>query len=157
MVEDPSEKVAPVLVDALLAPLKFAARNDFANVARLGGFESLAGAALGKAPHKAIAELVRGFDAAPLDERQRRVRELLAMLTAVEPQGLSLGKRAETRTIDPLSFPVDKVKGIGPKRAAALVERGLMTVGDVLFTLPRAWQDRRATQRIAELLRIVSP
>lgn len=47
---------------------------------------------------------------------------------------------AQTR-LDFLS-PVSRVPGIGPKRAAALEESGLATVGDLLYHLPRRYVDR---------------
>jgi ATP-dependent DNA helicase RecG len=56
-----------------------------------------------------------------------------------------------TTTTDPLALPVGRLKGVGPTRAAQLVTRGLATVGDVLFTLPRTYEDRRTRRRIGEL------
>lgn len=130
--------------DAMLAPLKFAARNDCANVARLAGFEALAMNALAQAPNAQLEGIVRGFEAASLDDKKARVRVLLALLEGAPAP-------APPTIMDPLALHVTAVKGIGPKRAAALIERGLVSVGDVLFTLPRAWEDRRATRRISEL------
>lgn len=42
-----------------------------------------------------------------------------------------------------LDRPVDTLAGIGPKRAALLAELGILTVRDLLFYLPRDYQDRR--------------
>lgn len=52
---------------------------------------------------------------------------------------------------DPLTWPVHRIKGVGPQRAQQLVDRGLVTVGDVLFTVPRTYEDRRERKRIADL------
>jgi ATP-dependent DNA helicase RecG len=52
---------------------------------------------------------------------------------------------------DPLTWPVHRIKGVGPQRAQQLVDRGLVTVGDVLFTVPRTYEDRREKKRIADL------
>ncbi len=52
---------------------------------------------------------------------------------------------------DPLSWPVHRIKGVGPQRAQQLIERGLATVGDVVFTVPRTFEDRREKRRIVDL------
>ena len=43
------------------------------------------------------------------------------------------------------------LSGVGPKRAAALADRGIATVGDLLFNLPLHYQDWRARTPLAEL------
>ncbi|MFQ5697426.1 MAG: ATP-dependent DNA helicase RecG [Myxococcota bacterium] len=50
-----------------------------------------------------------------------------------------------------LSLPTDRVPGVGPKTAQALSRRGLETVEDLLFFLPRSYEDRRRLLSIAEL------
>jgi len=79
------------LVGALLPPLRFAARDDFARVDRLKGFESMALSALDDhvvppsdgpalSEKETLRALVAGFDAATTDERRRRARALLGVL-----------------------------------------------------------------------------
>jgi ATP-dependent DNA helicase RecG len=68
--------------------------------------------------------------------------------------------KASTDNGDVLTWPLSRLKGVGPLKAAQLHERGLLTVGDVLFTLPRTYEDRREKKRIADvedgLLTVVS-
>ena len=52
---------------------------------------------------------------------------------------------------DVLATAVSRIRGVGPTKAAQLMERGLETVGDVLLTLPRTYEDRRETKRIADV------
>ncbi len=47
--------------------------------------------------------------------------------------------------------PLQYVKGIGPKRAAALTEIGITTVKDLLYYFPRDYLDRSKIVRIADL------
>lgn len=47
--------------------------------------------------------------------------------------------------------PVTALKGVGPKKAAALEKLGIRTIGDLLLFFPRDYQDRRKTCRIAQL------
>ena len=64
---------------------------------------------------------------AELDKREPRAK-------AAE-QAASAGLALET--------PVSSLSGIGPKRAAALADRGIVTVSDLIFHLPSRYQDWR--------------
>jgi len=48
-------------------------------------------------------------------------------------------------------FPLQYIKGVGPKRAAALAAAGLRTPRDVIRNIPRGYVDRSAVASIAEL------
>src|SRR3989338_8763758 len=49
-----------------------------------------------------------------------------------------------------LSTPLQYLKGVGPKRAQALEKKGLRDIQDLLYFLPRAYQDRRSIQKIKD-------
>jgi len=50
-----------------------------------------------------------------------------------------------------LSLPVQYVKGVGPKVARLLERKGVRSVEDLLFFLPRRYEDRRSIVRIEAL------
>ncbi|MGC1201482.1 MAG: ATP-dependent DNA helicase RecG [Candidatus Acidiferrales bacterium] len=50
------------------------------------------------------------------------------------------------------SNPVKYLRGVGPQRAAALAERGITTVGDLLSYLPFRYEDRIRFTKIAEIV-----
>lgn len=52
---------------------------------------------------------------------------------------------------DPLTTPVQYVKGVGPHIAALLEKRGIATVADLLYTLPFRYIDRRRIDTIRSL------
>ncbi len=52
---------------------------------------------------------------------------------------------------DRLSTPIQYVKGIGPKLAQLFEKKGIRTVEDALYFLPRAYEDRRHLRKIADL------
>ena len=52
---------------------------------------------------------------------------------------------------DPLQTPLQFLKGVGPRKAADLQKAGLHTVEDLLFRLPRRYEDRSRLQAIASL------
>ena len=51
----------------------------------------------------------------------------------------------------PLYMSVQFVKGVGPRVAAELAARDIVTVEDLLYFLPRRFEDRRRVGRIADL------
>jgi ATP-dependent DNA helicase RecG len=51
-----------------------------------------------------------------------------------------------------LNNPVKYLRGVGPQRAAALEERGIATVGDLLGYLPFRYEDRIRFTKIAEII-----
>ena len=55
-------------------------------------------------------------------------------------------------TDDLLAAPTTSIKGIGPALAAALAERGLVTVEDLLWFVPRRWLDARAVAELTAAL-----
>ena len=65
-------------------------------------------------------------------------------------RGLSArGERAAPPS--PLLQPLTVLKGVGPKLAGRFAVRGVNTLRDALFFLPRDYEDRRTTQPVAEL------
>lgn len=52
---------------------------------------------------------------------------------------------------DRLLTPIQFVKGIGPKLASIFEKKGIRTVEDALYFLPRAYEDRRSLKPISEL------
>jgi len=50
-----------------------------------------------------------------------------------------------------LLTPVQYVKGVGPKLAKLFQKKGILTVEDALYFLPRCYEDRRNIKKISEL------
>ncbi len=50
-----------------------------------------------------------------------------------------------------LSAPIEEVKGVGPKTAAALERVNLRTIGDLVYCLPRIYENYQTTVSIADL------
>ena len=55
------------------------------------------------------------------------------------------------RPDDPLASAVATLRGVGPRRAAALRAAGIRTIDDLLLSLPRRYEGRTALQPIASL------
>ena len=52
---------------------------------------------------------------------------------------------------DRLSTPIQYVKGVGPKLSKILDRKGIRTVEDALYFLPRTYEDRRSLKKVSEL------
>jgi ATP-dependent DNA helicase RecG len=50
-----------------------------------------------------------------------------------------------------LESPIQYVKGVGPQLAKLLEKKGILTVEDALYFLPRGYEDRRNLKKISEL------
>jgi ATP-dependent DNA helicase RecG len=137
---------------AVLAPLRFAARDGFAGLARVRDLEPSVARAAERAAALSIPrdarqrlERVAARFAAPLegDARRRAVAgalESLALLTAPGFADAALAR------------PVSALPGVGPRRAEALAARGLARVSDLLFYLPARYDDRRARVHVGDLV-----
>ncbi len=92
----------------------------------------------------------------------RRVRR--AHLTLLSPRGRGAGGEGGTRSVDslstsnalpmtddPLSTPVQFLKGVGPERAKLLEKLELHTVGDLLWYLPRDLLDLTEVRDVPSL------
>lgn len=61
-------------------------------------------------------------------------------------------ERAKAQPLkDRLLTPIQFVKGIGPKLAKLFEKKGILTVEDALYFLPRCYEDRRNLKKISEL------
>ncbi|RUM87044.1 MAG: DNA helicase RecG [Thermodesulfatator sp.] len=148
--------------DRFRRPLLFAARRDFALLPKVRDLEDTLSRLLTEAPRtldeaflSLLEEKVRGLEGLPLEEKKTRIQELLHLTEDLEESA-----REEFAPYPPpedyaklrqeLQTPVQYVKGVGPKLAARLASRGLHTVEDLLYFLPRAYEDRRRLTPIRE-------
>ena len=95
----------------------------------------------------------------PASERKRLVAQGLkhcvvvvaAMPVAEAATPSEVEEPVATSVTTPLGQPLVGLPGVGPVTAERLRERGLATVGDVLFFLPRRWEDLRQVVPIRAL------
>ncbi|MBN2106492.1 MAG: ATP-dependent DNA helicase RecG [Deltaproteobacteria bacterium] len=162
-------------------PLLFAAKNDCAYLHTVKGLNELIPRLAGRAyeltenpEYKKLFETLKNtFTSFYAIERELQKDVLLAALEALvkiktqdgalvkTDPAASPGTRAadacelpavsgnEARLL--LSTPVEKIKGVGPKIAEALVRKDIRTIEDVLYHVPRSYIDRRRISKISEL------
>ena len=156
----------PPDVDALRRPLLLAAADGFAGLERVGGI----GHALRAGCDRVIAavgaeaarELVQwravlgGWEGMSKAQQAVEVARGLRLVRAIggasaAPRGSGTGTGTGTGTApdDLLAAPTTSLKGIGPALGQALAERGIATVEDLLWVLPRRYDDARSVQGLA--------
>jgi len=103
-----------------------------------------------------LAFLLRGFEKARGRRKVDLSLEALAVISSVENllDVASLDVRSRVRRTGRtgvLGEPLRYVRGIGPGISKALAKKGILTVGDFLYFLPRTYQDRRELTSIVDL------
>ncbi|WP_434300269.1 ATP-dependent DNA helicase RecG [Corallococcus exiguus] len=88
-------------------------------------------------------------DRAPAEKaRKKKAKAVGAEASRSEAKLLSIAPRT-----GPLSAPLKTLgKRLGPRLVAVLDKKGLRRTGDILFLLPRCYEDRRKLRTIAELI-----
>ncbi len=166
-------------LDKIEAPLLFLRRNEYRNISLIRDLEATISGYLTdlrdillQSDMKAsegmgaydtfiseLKELFRNFDAFDEGNKKSRVESALATIEKMRrlqaseeslPPIKGLPEKDIQESFDKLSLPVQYVKGVGPKVAALLSKKGLHSVEDMLYFLPRRYEDRRFVKTISE-------
>jgi len=109
-----------------------------------------------------IEKEILGFDKLSLGEKKERLERAILFLNQLKKLvsectviSSDIQKEAPFHTpnniglsFEKLSLPVRFIKGVGPKISALLEKKGLKTVEDLLYFIPRRYEDRRAVKDI---------
>jgi ATP-dependent DNA helicase RecG len=159
----------------MAAPLEFVSKDDFRHLSLVRDFEAAMTGLVHRLKEKLASDGMQvpdnlfvlektfaGFDNLVLDEKKARVREALSIINDLfagfrddRPHGDSVPPPAEpprpAATVPPknLHVPIQYIKGVGPKIAEMLARKGLHTIEDLVYFLPRHYEDRRSIVTIA--------
>lgn len=157
------------ILEAIERPIRYAARNDYANLRGLKGLEPYiiywlkkAGSFVLSPPQKelllALKKQLPNFDRldwAQKKERLGRLQKLIQnfkyaeLTTSYATPWPSLSEFRQWRK--DLKAPLQFLKGIGPRLSSLLKKKNINTVEDALYFLPRTYQDRRQIKKISQL------
>ncbi|HEM46598.1 MAG TPA: DEAD/DEAH box helicase, partial [Alphaproteobacteria bacterium] len=141
----------PGRLAALMRPLDFAARDDYAHLDRVRALDETVRRACEALGRLAIPKDLRSDFAALAEEFSKQLEERDAR-AAVESALARLDRyRTPGWPDEVLARPTSVLPGVGPRRAESLARRGLATVGDLLFHLPARYEDRRTLARVDAL------
>ncbi len=146
-------------------PLLFCARKNFAPLPRVKDLEATLRRLLSEAPEdlssevkNRLEEYITGLDTLALEDKKERIQRLLRLTEEPESPGREdppfppyPDPETYRRFREELRTPVQFLKGVGPKIAARLATRGIHTVEDLLYFLPKSYEDRRRFTPVREL------
>jgi ATP-dependent DNA helicase RecG len=112
-----------------------------------------------------LKKLFYGFEALTLPEKKDRIlraKDLLEDFAQEKYEPLQINEPPDVDTLpaldeyrlsrEVLERSIDTVKGIGPKLAKKLAKKEVYTIEDLLYFIPRDYQDRRKVTPISELV-----
>lgn len=164
------------LLQKIEKPLIFASKENYKNLAHIknlgksvlhllamfkGGLPSDSSEIL-----EGLSEIFSDYDLNNLDAKRDKIINALSLLerlkTAIESipsdkqrhcrDGYALQRISDLKeAMAKLTVPVQYVKGVGPKMAERFSAKKIATVEDLLFYLPRAYEDRREIKKINKL------
>ncbi|PMP63399.1 MAG: DNA helicase RecG [Caldimicrobium thiodismutans] len=153
-------------------------KKDFALLPKIKGLEKTLNNLLQEAKKELSEELtkqleilIKGLDEVNLEEKKLRLLKMKEILFNKNLNNSSPLSEALKKKISPsfeiedipnpetyrnhrtiLSQKIDIIKGIGPKIAKKFQKKGIETIEDLLFFLPRTYEDRRKITPIGELI-----
>ena len=154
-------------LSSLEKPLAFAAKNNFARLPLMKNLNEVATELINKAISHSInqncLDLLHNiqtafsrFSSSNEEQKKAIILHTLANLQEIR-EGLhsSEDKKGASGSFDEsdklLKSPVQYVKGVGPKLSEILSRKGVFTIEDALYFLPRTYLDRRRFAKIAHL------
>ncbi len=144
-------------------PLLFASRKNFALLPKIRDLERTLREILAEAPEEVpptfrerVEELIQNFENLSLEEKKKRIQSLLEISenpTEYIENSFPPYPDLETyeRWREELHTPVQFLKGVGPKLATRLATKDIHTIEDLLYFLPRSYEDRRRFTPIRDL------
>ncbi|MGC9017232.1 MAG: ATP-dependent DNA helicase RecG [Caldimicrobium sp.] len=153
-------------------------KKDFALLPKIKGLEKTLNNLLQEAKKELSEELtkqleilIKGLDEVNLEEKKLRLLKMKEILFNKNLNNSSPLSEALKKKISPsfeiedipnpetyrnhraiLSQKIDIIKGIGPKIAKKFQKKGIETIEDLLFFLPRTYEDRRKITPVGELV-----
>ncbi len=126
-----------------------------------------------------LLEIFSGFEGSSMEEKKERIGRSMRIVmqlegytaeaevevrvegeTKTKVQGKGKVQAADKAQVSPtayrgkaptLSQPIQFVKGVGPRIAKKLEKKGIRTIEDALYFLPRRYEDRRVIKKISEI------
>jgi len=102
--------------------------------------------------------LFKGFDQKTIEQKKEIIDIALEILNDLRKAGV-VGDGSSDLPVIPavnererLKLPVRLIKGIGPRMAEILERKNIHTIEDMLYFLPRRYEDRRQVRTIAQAL-----
>lgn len=161
----------PDIINKIEHPLLFSSKDGFSHLHLVKNLEKVMMTFIQELQHGLTAETVMGysgyitgleslfkdFDIKTGNEKKELIQGALELVDELRK---ALGKSHEPceaeglQGLTEMAFltqPVQFVKGVGPKMASTLERKNVHTIEDILYFLPRRYEDRRQVKTIAKV------
>jgi len=167
-------------ISKILRPLEFVSKNNFANLPKTKGLERALINLINNAPSdinhikEKLLEISLDLEKSSLEEKKERIAKMLKLLKSLnfsqekkevansevsekldfftwEISRKEISLETYLRYKEILKQSVQFLKGIGPSIAKKLAKKGIHTLEDLLYFLPRDYEDRRKVIPIGDL------
>ncbi len=164
----------------ILRPLEYVSKNNFANLSKTKGLERALKNLINNAPEEInhikekLLEICEGLETSPFEEKRIKILRLLNFLKSFNSSNKEKDTQKEDiseefsfkdwkfsteevsletylRYKEILKQPVQFLKGIGPSIAKKLTKKDIHTLEDLLYFLPKDYEDRRKITPIGDL------
>lgn len=151
------EKVIGIL-DKIERPLIFCRQDDYAHLPQIRDLGSSMRILIKELKQYTFpsdnlldefAGLFEHFDEKSMEEKKECLNRAVEVFGEIKNRYL---KRENEKIFQLLSQPVQYIKGVGPRIATILEKKRVSTIEDLLFFLPRRYEDRRHIKKIAEIV-----
>ena len=150
------------IVFKIQKPLLYASKNNFINLDKVKDLElcihtqskNALALQLDK-PLKKIFEHLsfqfKQFNSLSREQKRERIEDALSALEQMDIEQSDAPERAPHQN-KPLTTSIQYIKGVGPVISEMLGKKGIHTILDALYFLPRKYEDRRTIKKIADCI-----
>jgi len=154
------------IINAIKNPLLFIVRTNFKKIDHVKDLHvtipDLVDQALSRNPGEksrgpflALKEKFIDFNELDLAAKRKQIEEALIIADSIEFDDPVLADDAGSASVlqdktKALCTPIQYIKGVGPRIAELLRKKGIHTVEDALYFIPRDYEDRRSIKPIAQ-------
>ena len=147
------------IITTIKKPLLYASKNNFTNLNKVKDLklcvhtQSQAALKLSldeplKKTFQHLSEQFNQYDSLSIKHKREMIEDTLSTLENMEEN--RAGSQESISQKKPLDTSIQYIKGVGPRISEMLGKKGIHTIGDALYFLPRKYEDRRSIKKIAD-------
>ncbi len=149
------------IITTIKKPLLYASKNNFTNLGKVKDLKLCVHTQSQKAlklhldePLKKtfqhLSDQFNTFDSLPAEQKRQTIEDALSSLYHMGATGAKSPEKIPDKK--PLDTSIQYIKGVGPRISEMLGKKGIQTIGDALYFLPRKYEDRRSIKKVADCM-----
>ena len=149
------------IITTIKKPLLYASKNNFINLGKVKDLKLCVHTQSQKALKLPLDEPLKKtfqhlfdqfstFDSLPVEQKRQTIEDALSSLHHLGETGAVFPEKMPEKK--PLDTSIQYIKGVGPRISEMLGKKGIQTIGDALYFLPRKYEDRRSIKKVADCI-----